>query len=414
MPDSPLTWGQHDIWRAVVAARPEEHYLNIGRIFAAPKRPVTVERAVKALDGLVARHEALRTRLIGPPDRPRQRISAVAQPYVEVTDEPAQAVCDRLSAEPFDYWEEWPLRVAFVVAGDHVRHVVLVLCHLAADGHAAELLVKDFRLLLLRDALPPVRSATPREIAEWQHSAEGRRTSDEALAFWLSEYRRMDPVNLSDVPRSPRFREATMTSEAIAAAAQAVAARERVSSSTVLLTAAVRLAGRLTGQRFCGMRVIVNNRFAADRRDVVSTISQEGLVLLDLRTSPFGQLVRQGWRVALRAYRQAQFDPYAMEEAVSGVGPAIRSFGCFNDQRLVQHDGAAGLDERAVRASMERTELAWTDAMDRNICDFRLHLGGEPGRMEVSLYADTALLAPPGIERFLLDLESMLVEAAAA
>ncbi|MFI7706139.1 condensation domain-containing protein [Nonomuraea sp. NPDC049480] len=414
MLESPLTWGQQDIWRAVVAARPEEHYLNIGRIFAAPKRPVTIERAVKALDELVARHEALRTRLSGPRDRPRQRISPIARPYVEVTDEPAQVVCDRLSAEPFDYWEEWPLRVAFLVTGDHVRHVVLVLCHLAADGHAAELLVKDFRLLLLRDSLPPVETATPREIAEWQRSAEGMRVSDEALSFWLSEYRRMDPVILSDVPRHPRFWEATMTSTAIAAAAQAVAARERVSSSTVLLTAAVRLAGRLTGQRFCGMRVIVNNRFAADRRDVVSTISQEGLVLLDLRTSDFGELVRQGWRVALRAYRQAQFDPYAMEAAVSGVGPGIRSFGCFNDQRLVQSDGATGLDERAIRASMERTELAWTDTMDRNICDFRLHLGGEPGRMEVSLYADTALLAPPGIERFLLDMESMLVEAAVA
>ena len=222
----------------------------------------------------------------------------------------------------------------------------------------------------------------------------------------------MDPVALSDVPRRPRFWEATMTSAAIAAAAQAVAARERVSSSTVLLTAAIRLAGRLTGQRFCGMRVIVNNRFAAERRDVVSTISQEGLVLLDLRTPDFGELVRQGWQVAVRAYRQAQFDPYAMEEAVSAMGPGIRSFGCFNDQRLVQRDGATGLDEQAVRASMDRTELAWTDTMDRNICDFRLHIGGEAGRMEVSLYADTGLLAPPGIERFLYDMESMLVEAA--
>ncbi|SEH02910.1 Condensation domain-containing protein [Nonomuraea solani] len=414
MLESPLTWGQQDIWRAVVAARPEEHYLNIGRIFAAPKRPVTVERAVNALDRLVARHEALRTRLSGPRDHPRQRISPIARPYVEVTDEPAQVVCDRLSARPFDYWEEWPLRVAFLVDGDRVRHVVLVLCHLAADGHAAELLVKDFRLLLLRDSLPPVASAAPREIAAWQRSEEGRRVSEEALSFWRSEYRRMDPVILSDAPRHPRFWEATLTSVAIAAAAQAVAARARVSSSTVLLTAAIRLAGRLTGQRFCGMRVIVNNRFAADRRDVVSTISQEGLVLLDLRTPDFGELARQGWRVAMKAYRQAQFDPYAMEEAVSGMGTGIRSFGCFNDQRLVQRDEAARPDERAVRASMERTELAWTDTMDRNICDFRLHVGGEPGRMEVSLYADTALLAPPAIERFLFDLESTLVEAAFA
>ncbi|MEV1178510.1 hypothetical protein, partial [Nonomuraea sp. NPDC049784] len=190
-----------------------------------------------------------------------------------------------------------------------------------------------------------------------------------------------------------------------AAAAQAVAARNRVSSSTVLLAGAMRLAGGLTGQRFCGMRVIVNNRFAAGRRDVVSTISQEALVVLDLDTDSFDALVRQAWGTALRAYRQAQYDPYAMEEAVTGVGPGIRSFGCFNDQRLVQEDNASS---SAVEG---KTELSWTDAMDRNICDFRLHLGGEPDLMEVSCYADTTLLPPSGIEQYLLDLEGLIVAA---
>ncbi|MFI6738253.1 condensation domain-containing protein [Nonomuraea sp. NPDC050451] len=435
--DGPLTWGQQDIWRAVVAAAPQERYLNIARVFPAPKRPVTVERAALALERLVARHESLRTRLTGPRDAPLQRVWPTAcPPYEVVESEPvesrpagsvsvgagpvesgavgsgavgsglAEEVAERLAAEPFSYGEEWPLRVAFVVAGGYVRHIVLVLCHLAADGHAAELVVKDFRLLLLRDSLPPLRSATPRELAAWQHSPEGRRVSGEAIGFWLEEYARMDPVPPSShVPGEPRFVEATMRSPALAAAAQAIAARNGVSSSTVLLAGAMRLAGGLTGQRFCGMRVIVNNRFAAGRRDVVSTISQEALVVLDLRTESFDALVRQAWGTALRAYRQAQYDPYAMEEAVTRVGPGIRSFGCFNDQRLVQEDGQVAVLEG-------KTEVARTDAMDRNICDFRLHVGGEPGRMEVSCYADTALLPPPGIEQYLLDLEGLIVEAA--
>ncbi|MGW4964238.1 hypothetical protein ACWEPL_44075 [Nonomuraea sp. NPDC004186] len=441
--DGPLTWGQQDIWRAVVAAAPQERYLNIARVFAAPKRPVSVERAALALERLVARHESLRTRLTGPCDAPLQRVWPSACPPYEVVEtgptEPgptesgpvgsgpvgsvrveevspvpveevssvlAEEVGERLAAEPFAYWEEWPLRVAFVVAGGYVRHIVLVLCHLAADGHAAEIVVKDFRLLLLRDSLPPLRSATPGELAAWQHSPEGQRVSGEAIGFWLEEYARMDPVpSSSHVPGEPRFVEATMRSPALAAAAQEVAARNRVSSSTVLLAGAMRVAGGLTGQRFCGMRVIVNNRFAAGRRDVVSTVSQEALVVLDLRTESFDALVRQAWGAALRAYRQAQYDPYAMEEAVSRVGPGIRSFGCFNDQRLVQEDGQ-------VAALEGKTEVVRTDAMDRNICDFRLHVGGEPGRMEASCYADTALLPPPGIEQYLLDLEGLIVEAA--
>ncbi|MEQ4721520.1 hypothetical protein [Nonomuraea sp. B19D2] len=409
---APLTWGQQDIWRAVVAAAPQERYLNIARSFAAPKRrPITVERAAQALERLVARHESLRTRLSGPREAPLQQVWPVARPPYEVVPAaisgPVEEVCERLAAEPFAYWEEWPLRVAFVLAGGHVRHIALVLCHLAADGHAADLVVKDFRLLLLRDSLPPPDSATPRELAAWQCSDAGRRVSEETISSWLDEHARMDPVPPSPhVPGEPRFLEATLRSPALAAAAQAVAARNRVSSSTVLLAGAMRVAGGLTGQRFCGMRVIVNNRFAAGRRDVVATISQEALVVLDLGTASFDALVRQAWGTALRAYRQAQYDPYAMEEAVAGLGPGIRSFGCFNDQRLVQEDGAS------PGAAEGKTEVVWTDAMDRNICDFRLHVGGEPGRMEVSCYADTALLPPSGIEQYLLDLEGLIVAAA--
>jgi hypothetical protein len=407
---SPLTWGQQDIWRAVVAAEPQERYLNIVRVFAAPaRRPVTVERAALALERLVARHESLRTRLAGPREALTQLVSPVGRVAYEVVEgEPVEKVGDRLAAEPFAYWDEWPLRVAFVVDGGYVRHIALVLCHLAADGHAADLVVKDFRLLLLRDELPPLRSATPRELAAWQCSADGRRVSEAAIASWLDEYARMDPVPPAPhAPGEPRYLEATMRSSGLAAAAHTLAARNRVSTSTVLLTAAIRLAGELAGQRVCGMRVIVNNRFAAGRRDVVSTISQEALVVLDLRTASFDELVKQGWKAALRAYRQAQYDPCAMEEAVTGVGPGIRSFGCFNDQRLMQEDGAPASGD-----SPGKTQVAWTDAMDRNICDFRLHVGGEPGRMEVSCYADTALLSPDGIEHYLLDLERLIVEAA--
>ncbi|MEV1176895.1 hypothetical protein, partial [Nonomuraea sp. NPDC049784] len=214
----PLTWGQQDIWRAVVAAAPQERYLNIARSFAAPKRrPITVERAAQALERLVARHESLRTRLAGPRDAPFQRISAEVRPPYEVVSEPVEEVCERLAAEPFAYWEEWPLRVAFVVAGGHVRHIALVLCHLAADGHAADLVVKDFRLLLLRDSLPPPGGATPRELAAWQRSDAGRRVSEETIASWLDEYARMDPVPPSShVPGEPRFLEATLRSPALA------------------------------------------------------------------------------------------------------------------------------------------------------------------------------------------------------
>ncbi|MFD9939251.1 condensation domain-containing protein [Nonomuraea sp. NPDC059023] len=407
MTEAPLTWGQQDVWRAVVAAAPQEQYLNLARLFV-PQRPVTPERAHRALDRLITRHEALRTRLTGPRTAPRQALAESAEPQVEVVEgERPHRVSERLSAAPFDYGNEWPLRVAFLVADGYVRQVVLVLCPLAVDGPAADLVVRDFRALLGRGELPPHQADRPRDLAAWQVSGDGRGHSDEVIAWWLEQYARIDPFELTATPRRPRYMEATMSSPALAAAVRTVAARRRVSSSTALLTGAVSLAGRLTGQRTCGMRVTVDNRSGGGRRDVVSTIAQEGLVVLDLGTPDFGELLARGRQAVSRADRRAEYNPYAMEEALAG---RVRTFGRFDDRRPVRHDQAPELDARQIRLAMDKTDLAWTDAMDRNICDFHLRVAGEPDRTEVSLYADTGMLSPLAIEAYLLDLERLFVE----
>ncbi|MFI6501186.1 hypothetical protein [Nonomuraea typhae] len=407
--EAPLTWGQQDVWRAVLAAEPQEQYLNLARVFPGPKRPVTVMQARLALDRLVARHEALRTRLTGPREAPRQFIAETASPYLEIVKgERAHRVSERLSAMPFDYWREWPLRAAFVVGDGFVRQVVVVLCPLAADGPGADLVARDFRLLLSRGELPPLQADRPRDLAAWQSSADGRGHSDETVAWWLAEYARIDPFELTASPHRPRYVEATMTSTALAAAVRTVAARRRVASSAALLTGAVSLVGRLTGQRTCGMRAIIDNRFTGGRRDVVSTLAQEGLVVLEPGTPDFGALAHQGAQALLRACRRAEYNPYALEEALAGS--RARSFGRFHDGRTIRRDPPPELDAPQIRRAMDKTDLAWTDAMDRNISDFRLHISGEPDRMDVSLRADTGLLSPLAIEAYLLDLERLFVE----
>ncbi|MFI9553178.1 hypothetical protein [Nonomuraea endophytica] len=399
-----LTWGQQDVWRAIVAAEPQEQYLNLARLFSVPQRPVTLDHAHRALDRLINRHEALRTRLTGPRPAPGQALAESAEPQVEVVEgERPHRVSERLSAAPFDYWNEWPLRVAFLVVEGFVRQVVLVLCPLAVDGPAADLVARDFRALLGGGELPPHQADRPRDLAAWQASDAGRGHSDEVVAWWLEQYARIDPFELTAAPKRPRYMEATMSSPALAAAVRTVAARRRVSSSTALLTGAVSLAGRLTGQRTCGMRFNVDNRSGGGRRDVVSAIAQEGLVVLDLDTPDFGELLARGGQAAARA----EYDPYAMAEALAG---RVRTFGRFDDRRPGRRDQAPELDARQIRLAMDKTDLAWTDAMDRNICDFHLRVAGEPERMEVSLYADTGLLSPLAIEAYLLDLERLFVE----
>lgn len=430
-----LTWGQRAIWLAIRGRMPSDHDLNLGLVIRAPGRraPITVPAATAALGMVISRHEALRTRLRGGDDDPAPVVARSGRLEVEIAEaapeeaaRTAERTLERLLATAFDYRAEWPLRVCLVTCAGAVTHVVLALCHLAADGHGAEILARDLRVAMLRGALPPGRAPQPREIAAWQRSAEGRRVGRAALEFWESEFRRIPPFELPHAgppgghPAGPPFRRAAIESPALDAVLPVIAARHRVSPATVLLAGWLALIAAHCGQRVVAIRPIVNNRFYAAHRDAVSTISQEGLVVVDTGAATFGELVRRTGRAALRAYRHARFDAAEVERALGRVqaerGPRVRSFGCFNDLRLVERPAAPAQaprpDEGLVRAALGETRLTWPLSLDELSCWFCVHIGGEPGATAVSLTADTRLVAPDDMERFLYGLEALLVESA--
>ncbi|WP_449065481.1 hypothetical protein [Planomonospora algeriensis] len=99
-----------------------------------------------------------------------------------------------LAATAFDYAAEWPLRAGLVVDGGEVTHIVLVFCHLAADGLGAEVVLRDLRLLLLRGSVPGPPPPQPLDLARWQESGAGRRVAGIAAGHWEQEYRRVPPT----------------------------------------------------------------------------------------------------------------------------------------------------------------------------------------------------------------------------
>ncbi|MFF0568385.1 condensation domain-containing protein [Streptomyces sp. NPDC004041] len=294
---APLTWGQRAIWHAIRRTAPNDHYFNIGRVLplADRGRPATVPEALSALARLMERHASLRTRLLLSPQggEPAQILTDAGTLSVTITRAAglpeaaagAEALLGRLSATRFDYSAQWPVRVALVTVGDRVTHVVLVLCHLAADGHAAEILVRDLRLLVRRGSAGRPPATTPLDLARDQHAAAGRRRGAAALAHWEAGYRAAPPTMFPDPraePRSPRFWTGRIVSPALARAVGAVAAAHRVSGSTVLLTASAALVAAGEGHRTAAVMPIVGNRTTGALRDLVSTLSQDGLFVLDL------------------------------------------------------------------------------------------------------------------------------------
>ncbi|XVQ87756.1 condensation domain-containing protein [Microbispora siamensis] len=421
---APLTWGQRAIWEAIVRTAPDDRYFNFGRVLKVPGFR-TVAEVCTALAALVERHGALRTRmsdafrtrLAEPYGRaePYQRLAEKGRLPVEVTTEDPDRVLDELAARPFDYFGEWPVRVALVLDGDRVAHVVLVFCHLAADGLGAEVALRDLRMLLLRG--PDVRrpgAAQPLDLARWQAGPEGRRAAETAAAHWKREYRRIPPTMFSTpsgCPAEPPVWRALLRSPALELAVRSIAAAHAASTSTVLLTAVTELVGRFTGHETCAVLPISANRFRRDTTDIVATMSQEGLFTLDRRGASFTDLLRAAGPAALRAYRSAYHDPADRNRITASAGAErgepVHPYCCFNDMRFAD-PGPARCDPAEITAALARTSVTWPMSQDKLNCRFCVHLTTEG----VSLTADTRYLSRPDMERYLLELESLLVEAA--
>ncbi|MFD7758864.1 condensation domain-containing protein [Streptomyces microflavus] len=444
---APLTWGQRAIWHAIRRTAPNDHYFNIGRVLplADRGRPATVAEAVQALGGLMGRHEALRTRLELPVDGQDadaggltdagQRLAATGRLPVTLAhaqdpadaERTAHALLDRLSATRFAYTSEWPVRAALVAVGDRVTHAVLVLCHLAADGHGAEVLVRDLRLLVRRGSAGRPPAATPLDLAREQHGDAGRRRGAAALAHWEAGYRAAPATMFPEpvaAPRTPRFWTGRIVSPALARAVAAVATAHRVSGSTVLLTAAAVLVAAGQGHRTAAVMPIVGNRTAAGHRDLVTTLSQDGLFVLDLAAAgtpepSFTDLLPAAYRSALRSYRAAVYDPVEWdalgERLRTERGAEVHPYCCFNDMRLVERPAPPGPAPTAAELVElgGRTVFGFPATQERVACRYCLHITEEGDALAVSLTADTAYLPPETIRAHLYGIEELVVTSAA-
>ncbi|MFG1955685.1 condensation domain-containing protein [Micromonospora sp. NPDC048830] len=240
------------MWRSVeeFASPAAYRVLTLPRTLAFSARAdIAVLRALRAVGALVARHESLRTRV-----RPRNgelrqeaasagRLPVLVHAMPRPADDPdgrsaAAALAARLAEPRFDHAAEWPLRVALVTVEDRVRQVVAVFSHSTVDFHAAEIVLRDLRLLVLRGALDAPPGLQSLDLAERERGVE-RRRSERAVAYWMRQFSGV-PAFVADPAGpglAPRHGRGSLVSEAAHHAARLVAARHGVSSSTALLAA---------------------------------------------------------------------------------------------------------------------------------------------------------------------------------
>ncbi|MEO3811589.1 amino acid adenylation domain-containing protein [Sphaerisporangium sp. B11E5] len=314
----PLSFAQERLW-FLQRFDPDDASYNMYLVLRL-RGPLDIRSLGDALDGVVARHESLRTSfpdidgtpiaVIDPPGPvPVERIDLSGSPDAE--QEARRLVAARVNA-PFDLAAAPPLRVSLLTLGrdDHV--LCFSLHHIVADGWSNSILFDDlFALYQARvtGTEPGLRPMTVQfgDIASWQRERDSGPAAEEALAYWRR--RLAEPARLelpTDKPRGGRpdgafhmFR----VPEDVVGRLERLAQEHGASLFMVLVAAYQVLLARHTGQD----DILVGTPWAArDRVELEPVIGYltDTLVLRgDLGGDPaFGDLLDATRRTVLEAH----------------------------------------------------------------------------------------------------------------
>ena len=292
------------------------------------------ERALgRAIDLVVARHEALRTSFSSADGVPLQVVHPPVQGLLQVVDlaalpaerreDEARKVVADVATRPFDLAEAPLVRASLVHLGPGESMLGICIHHIVADQWSLEIFSKEIEaayaaLVTGRPAALPELPLQYADFAAWQHARIESGELDDQIAFWKAQLRGAPPVLElpTDRPRPPvqtmngARRRVDLPPE-VTAALRGLGRQEGVTLFMTLLAAFEVFLSRYTGQT----DIVVGTPTAGrERREVEHLIGffVNTLVLrTDLSGDPtFRELLQQVRRVVLQAHthQEVPFD----------------------------------------------------------------------------------------------------------
>ncbi|WP_327367121.1 amino acid adenylation domain-containing protein [Streptomyces sp. NBC_01217] len=286
--------------------------------------PLDISALTAAVNDVVSRHGALRTRFGDRDGKPVQIVEPVSAMRVPVTDlrrshEPAReavvgAACARLVSEPFDL-AKGPIFRAEVLRVADDRHVlVLLVHHIVFDGRSMDIVMRELANAYntARAGRPlPVRPAEQyADFAAWQdrHLSSGR--TDQLLSFWRDQL--LDAPELLPLPISrPRPAEQSYAgaeqrmrlSVPLSAGLHALARSERSTLFMTMLAALQLLLMRYSGRPDVSIGTPVGGRFHSAFEESVGYFVNTLVLRGQLEGDPtFRAFLQQTRRSCLSAY----------------------------------------------------------------------------------------------------------------
>ncbi|MDT0543286.1 MULTISPECIES: condensation domain-containing protein [Streptomyces] len=421
---APLTWGQQFIYRALQRRADRAHYDYNQRVSLPVPEGRTLREVIGAIRALVTAHESLRTvyRDGTADSTPYQEVHGEGRLTVRVVrgDDPAAAL-DALAGTDFDLSREWGIRAAVLTGPDgEPRHLALYVSHVAVDGWAMGLVVRELKAHLADGALVSAGAVRaepvpqPADLAETERSEAGRTMDRRADAYQRSLLRRA-PRSMFPEPADPagppEWAHGEFRSGRLEEAAREVAARCRAGEETVYLAAVGTLLARRAGLSHCALTTIFANRIGAARQAMVTPLAADVLLCFDVSGPSFDDCVRAAHLAKLRGYARAQYDPVRLGRLVAEVG---RERGEQLDLSVLHNDlGALTPPEEGEGArgpSGVETSFRWAEPF--RLPSVKLYCAvrtAEHGERVIAMAADTRYLPAPDLRELLYGVEELVV-----
>ena len=413
--EAELTWGQIGLWQSIEMSGSK----TVPYIAELPPG-MTVSAAAQRLRFMVSRHQSLRTRLelrSGAP--PRQRCSSAGEIPLAIVDagdadpaEVAEAVSEHYQEKPFEFETEWPIRMAVIRSGGALTHMVMVILHTSIDAYGLTALMSDV------ENPGPVTGVPPLEQARKQASPAGQRHNQASLQYLEKVLRTVTPTRFGE----PKYADEGIDqiqyrSPAMLLAIDAVAARNGINTSPVLLASfAVGLA-RFTGVNPVLAMLMVSNRFRPGFAGSVSALIQITPYLIDVADTTLDGAVARASHSALNAYKNAYYNPYEQDEVIERVererGEEI-DLSCFYNDRRQQDRGLSGAPPSydQIQEALPRSTFSWTGEINPPKRKLYFNVDDPPGCIELMLSADRSYFSRDDLLALVREVESVAVSAA--
>jgi amino acid adenylation domain-containing protein len=385
------------------------------------------EALARALDRLVARHEALRTTFRSTNDEPEQRIADAEASRFHLVEQDLAGdgdALERVMAEeagaPFDL-ERGPLvrgRLVRLAADDHL--LLLTLHHIVSDGWSMGVLVDELGRLYAafhegrEDPLPalPIQYA---DYAAWQRRWVADRVLEAQAAYWTRTLAGAPAlIELpADRPRPPRLDHAggyvgVELDEALTAGLKELGRRHGATLFMTLLAGWAAVLGRLSGQDEVVVGTATANRGRAEIEGLIGFFVNTLALRIDLSDRP--TVAGLLGRVRARALEAQQNQDIPFEQVVERVQPARSlAHAPLFQVAFAWQNAPRG---RVRLPGLELAEAPGAEATTAKL-DLALSLWEADGRIAGGVEYATSLFERAAVERYLGYLRRVLEQMAA-